>query len=204
MGAFGALDPSSNLGRAIIYNLGEIRHYDLNPVASKIPSSYQQSQDVHSFPVEIGRYIMKKIALNPSSYYGCIDVIQHYEQNELYKAFEALDKAIKTKKQDQVDNHISELNEVMNNFWKDAGKGKLVHEGIKDGISVVIGGVGGFASSLIGAEPTTVGLLASFGFNAMHRALSRFEISIGDKLARLLNNHYLVNVYDSKERHDLK
>jgi len=69
----------------------------------------------------------------------------------------------------------------LNNFWKDAGKGKLVREGIKDGISVVIGGVGGFASSLIGAEPTTVGLLASFGFNAMHRALSRFEISIGDK-----------------------
>ena len=92
----------------------------------------------------------------------------------------------------------------MDNFWKYAGKGKLVREGIKNGISVVIGGVGWFASSLIGAEPTTVGLLASLGFNAMHRALSRFEMSIGDKLARLLNNHYLVNVYDSKERHDLK
>jgi hypothetical protein len=77
---------------------------------------------VHSFPVEIGRYIMKKIILNPSTYDSCIEVIQHYEQNELYKVFEALDKAIKTKKQDQVVNHISELNEVMNNFWKDAGK----------------------------------------------------------------------------------
>jgi hypothetical protein len=147
---------------------------------------------------------MKQITLNTSTYYGCIDVIQHYEQNELYKVLEALDNAIKTKKQDQVVNHISELNEVMNNFWKDAGKVKLVREGIKDGISVVIGSVGGFASSLIGAEPTTVGLLASFGFNAMDRALSRFEMSIGDKLARLLNNQYLVNVYDFKERHDLK
>lgn len=39
----------------------------------------------------------------------------------------------------------------MNNFWKDAGKVKLVNEGIKDGISVVIGDIGEFASSLIGA-----------------------------------------------------
>jgi hypothetical protein len=65
---------------------------------------------------------------------------------------------------------------------------KLVREGIKDGISVVIGGVGGFESSLIGAEPTMVELLASFGFNAIDRVLSRFEMPIGDKLARLLNN----------------
>ena len=185
-------------------SLSEILHYDLNSLASKIPSSSHQSQDVHSFPVEIGRYIMKKIILNPSTYYGCIDVIQHYEQNELYKVFEALDKAIKTKKQDQVVNHISELNEVMNNFWKDAGKVKLVREGIKDGISVVIGGMGGFASSLIGIEPTMVGLLASFGFNAVDRVLSKFEMPIGDKLARLLNNQYLINVYDFKERHNLK
>jgi hypothetical protein len=76
-------------------SLSKILHYDLNSLASKIPSSSQQSQDVHSFPVEIGRYIMKKIILNPSTYYGCIDVVQHYEQNELYKVFEALDKASK-------------------------------------------------------------------------------------------------------------
>jgi hypothetical protein len=92
----------------------------------------------------------------------------------------------------------------MNNFWKDAGKVKLVREGIKDGISVVIGGMGGFASSLIGIEPTMVGLLASFGFNAVDRVLSKFEMPIGDKLARLLNNQYLINVYDFKERHNLK
>jgi hypothetical protein len=92
----------------------------------------------------------------------------------------------------------------MNNFWKDAGKVKLVREGIKDGISVVIGGMGGFASSLIGIEPTMVGLLASFGFNAVDRVLSKFEMPIGDKLARLLNNQYLINVYDFKERYNLK
>jgi hypothetical protein len=183
--------------------LSEIQHYDLNSLAQKMPPPPQQSQGLHSFPIEIGRYIMKKITLHPSTYYGCIDVIQHYKQNELYKAFEALDKAIKTKKQDRVITHISELNEIMDNVWKDTGKVKIEREGIKDGISVTIGGVGGFASSLVGAEPTMTGLLAAFGFNAMDRALSRFEMSIGDKLVRLLNKQYLVNIYDFKERHNL-
>jgi hypothetical protein len=186
------------------FSLSEIQHYDLNSLASTMPSSSQQSPDVRSFPVDIGRYIMKQITLNPSTYYGCIDVIQHYEQNELYKVFEALDRAIKAKKKDEVTKHISELNEIMNNVWKDADKVKLVREGIKDGISVAIGGVGGFASSLIGAEPTMVGLLASLGFNAIDRALSRVEMSIGDRLARLFNDQYLVNVYDFKQRHNLK
>jgi hypothetical protein len=61
--------------------LSEIRHYGLHALASRMPLSSQQRQYVQSHPVEIGRYIMKKIALNPSTYYGCIDVIQHYEQN---------------------------------------------------------------------------------------------------------------------------
>jgi hypothetical protein len=92
----------------------------------------------------------------------------------------------------------------MDNVWKDTGKVKIEREGIKDGISVTIGGVGGFASSLVGAEPTMTGLLAAFGFKAMDRALSRFEMSIGDKLVRLLNKQYLVNIYDFKERHNLR
>jgi hypothetical protein len=177
------------------FSLSEIQQYDLNSLASKMPSSSQQSPNVRSFSVEIGRFIMQKITLNPSSYYACIDVIQHYEQNEFYKAFEALDKAIKTKKQDEVPTHISKLNEIMNNVWKGADKVKLVGEGVKDGISVVIGGMGAFASSLIGVEPTMGGLLASLGFKAMDRALSRVEMPIGDRLSRLFNNEYLVNIY---------
>jgi hypothetical protein len=92
----------------------------------------------------------------------------------------------------------------MNNVWKSADKVKLVGEGVKDGISVVIGGVGAFASSLIGVDPTTGGLLASLGFRAMDRALSRVEMPIGDRLSRLFNNEYLVNIYDFKQKYNLE
>jgi hypothetical protein len=187
------------------FSLSEIQHYDLNSLASTIPSSSQQSQDVRSFLVEIGRFIMKKIALNPSSYYGCIDVIQRYEENELYKVFEALDKAIKAKKQDEVATRISELNEIMDNFWKDANKVKRISEGVRYGISVAIGGVGIFAPPLMGVDSSSMtGLLASFGFLAGDKALSKVEMSISNKLARLFINPYLVSVYDFKQKYNLK
>jgi hypothetical protein len=40
--------------------LSEIQYYDLNSLAQKMPPPPQQSQGLHSFPIEIGRYIMKK------------------------------------------------------------------------------------------------------------------------------------------------
>jgi hypothetical protein len=62
------------------YSLSEIQHYGLNSLRSNIPSSSsQQIADLHSFPVEIGRFITKKTVLYPSSYSGCNDIIQHYE-----------------------------------------------------------------------------------------------------------------------------
>jgi hypothetical protein len=178
------------------FSLSEIQYYNYHSLASKIPASTQQNFDVRSFPVEIGRFIMNQITLNPSSYYACIDVIQHYEQNELYKVLEALDEAIKDEKQDDVTIRISELNEIMEQCWKDA-KVKQLSEGVRFGISVAVGCVG-----LLAIPP--MGVLASLGFLAGDKALSRFEKSIADKIARSLNKQYLVNIYDFKQKYNLK
>jgi hypothetical protein len=178
------------------FSLSQIQYYNLNTIASKIPSSSQLNADVRSFPVEIGRFIMNQITLNPSSYFACIEVIQHYQQNELYKVYEALDKAIKAEKQDDVNFQISELNEIMNKLWKDANNVKLLSESVRYGISVAVGCVG-----MVALPP--MGLLASLGFHAGDKALSRVERSIADKLARSFYNQHLVNVYDFKQKHNL-
>jgi hypothetical protein len=188
------------------YSLSEIQHYRLNSIATKMRSSSSpQISNLRSFPVEIGRYITKKLVLYPSSYSGCVAVIQHYHQNELYKVLEALDKAIKSQKGDEVPNRISELNEIMDNSLKDANKVNHLRGAVRYGISVAIGGVTTVGSSLTGVDPsTTMGLLASFGFLAVDKALSKVEMSIADKLTRLFFNQYLVNVYDFKQKHKLE
>jgi hypothetical protein len=184
------------------YSFSEIRNYHLNSLASTIPSSSaQQIPNLHSFPVEIGHFITKKTVLYPSSYSGCNDIIQHYEQNELYKVFEALDTAIKTQKGDQIPNHISELNEIMDNSWKEANKVPRLREGVQYGISVGIGCAGIFASSLTGVDMSSMmGLLGSFGFHAVDKALSKVEMSISDKLSRLVINPHLATIYDFKQK----
>jgi hypothetical protein len=179
------------------FSLSEIQYYNYHYLASKIPSSTQQNFDVRSFPVEIGRFITKKLVACPSSYSGCNAVIQHYEQNELYKVLEALDNAIKSKKQDDATIRISELNEIMDNAWKGANKVELSSEGVKYGITLAVGCVG-----LLVIPP--LGVLASLSFLAGDKALSIFEKSIAYKIARSLNKQYLVNIYDFKLKYNLK
>lgn len=184
------------------YSLSEIRNYHLNSLASTMPSSYfQQIPNLHSFPIEIGRFITKKTVLYPSSYSGCNDIIQHYEQNELYKVLEALDNAIKTQKGDQIPNHISELNEIMDNSWENANKVLRQREGVHYGVSVGIGCAGILASSLTGVDAASfMGLLAAFGFHGVDTALSKVEMPISNKLSRLVINPHLATIYDFKQK----
>ena len=93
----------------------------------------------------------------------------------------------------------------MDNSWKDANKVKRLREGVRYGISVGIGSVSMFASSLTGVDPSsTVGLLASFGFLVGDKALSKVEMSMADKLSRLFINPYLVSLYDFKQKYNIK
>jgi hypothetical protein len=187
------------------YSLSEIQHYRLNSLSATIPSSSsQQIPNLHSFPVEIGRFITKKLVLYPSTYSGCDAIIQKYEQNGLYKVLEALDKAIKTQKGEEIPNHISELNEIMDNTWKDANKVNRLREAVRYGISVAIGSVTTAASSVTGVDASTaMGLLASVGFLAVDKALSKVEMSMTNKLSRFFINPYLINLYDFQKKYNL-
>jgi hypothetical protein len=93
----------------------------------------------------------------------------------------------------------------MDNSWKDANKVHRLREGVRYGISVGIGGVGIIASSSTGVDPSSMmGLLASFGFHTVDKALSTVEMSISDRLSRLFINPHLLSIYDFKQKYNLK
>jgi len=185
------------------YSLSEIQQYDLNSLRSKIP--YPRTPNLRSFPTEIARFIMKKVAFNPSSYDDCIKVIDHYEQNGLYKVYDALETEIKTKKQEKVSTHISEVDEIMENSWKDANKIGRRRESVQFGISVLIGGVGILARAAMGLDPSSAsGILASVGISASEKGLNKYEKLFADKITRFFYNKYLVTIYDFKQKYNLK
>ncbi len=153
------------------------------------------------FPVDIGKHIMKKIVQNPSSYYGCINVIENYNQNDLYNLLYSLDTAVKNNNKDLFEKNAGEINTILDNVWKDAKKIEGQKENIRSGISLTLGLIGGLATSMIGGYP---GILAGLGFNIADRKLETSNLSLSEKIVKTVNSDFLVNVYDFTKKYPLK
>lgn len=74
------------------YSLGRLKAYSVNP--------YQENANIR-IP-EIGKLILKKLVLNPGNYYGCIETIQKYEENDLYKLLRSFEDGVSSKNPDKI------------------------------------------------------------------------------------------------------
>ena len=102
-----------------------------------------------TFPVEVGKNIMKKLVQHPTSYQGCIEVIENYKSNDLYDLLIAMDNSAKSQNLDLFRKSTKELDQILDNVWNDANKINMMKDRIRDGISVAIAIVGGFASNFL-------------------------------------------------------
>jgi hypothetical protein len=132
------------------YTLETVNHYGAQP-----PSSPKRE-----LPVEIGRFIMEKVTLHPQTSQGCINVIEHYKQNELYKLLNSLQQAVYARNKEMLLINLGDLNEILDNIWKDAKKIKNQKEGISYGKAIFLGIGGPILGYNLGDLP---GLLASLG-----------------------------------------
>lgn len=149
------------------------------------------------YPIEIGRFLLKKITLNPPSYEACVSVMDHYEQNDLYKVMRSLEKGIHDHSTDKIADNVEQLNTVMDNIWLDANKLKDQKTKVATGIDVCIGVVGEFASHALGSFG---GLLAGLGFAVADRKFG-FTDSLNEKILRVINKDYLVEVYNFRRQY---
>jgi hypothetical protein len=94
------------------YTLETVNHYGAQP-----PTSPRGE-----LPMEIGRFIMEKVTLHPQTSQGCINVIEHYKQNELYKLLNSLQQAVYARNKEMLFVNLRDLNEILDNIWKDAKK----------------------------------------------------------------------------------
>jgi hypothetical protein len=174
------------------YSLETLKSYNSNIKAQ--PGAKFQA------PIEIGAYIMNKIIKNPQDYYGCLDVIEQYDQNDLYKILESLDTGVKRRKKEQVLDNTEQLGVLLDNIWKDASNFKqrqTVTSWSVGGASITIG----IAGSMFAEDPI-IGLLTSLGLPALEK-LSDLIIR-SKKVTKLFNPDYIYNIYDFKEKHNIK
>ena len=164
----------------------------------------QKAQSGTKYPIEIGRFLMEKIALNPSSYYDCLDVILHYEQNDLYKVLKALDQGIREQSADTVAKNVGELYTIMDNMWADAQRidksGKVIQSGFR--VAIGMAGLGLSSAFVPPIAAAGVGLLAQLGLNVADQYM---DVSgIGNKVAKSLNKRYVTTIYNFTHEHSLK
>ena len=152
-----------------------------------------------TFPVEIGRNILKKLVQHPTSFYGCMNVIENYQQNDLYKLLKSLDKSAKSDNQDLFKKTTSELEQVLDNVWKDVKKIETTKEGIRSGISITLGLIGEFATTVLSGYE---GILAGIGFNVLDRRLEMNNVSVSEKIAKMSRSNSLVNIYDFQKKYN--
>jgi len=152
----------------------------------------------HRIPHEIGKFILENIVFYPQTLDGCMEILQHYDERELWKVVHALDEGIKKTSPDLIDEKKQKLSEVLDSIWKDADKIKVNGLAISGGISLGIGIVGELATGTPG-----VGLLSALGFQCVDRLTGIRLDSLSERIAKLVSPNYLVAVYDFKSRHPL-
>lgn len=156
---------------------------------------------------ELGKSILKKIVPNPTSYYGCIEVIQKYQDNDLYRLLESFEKALSKEQQEKIIENSKEIEEVTDNVWSSVGKMESTIKGIKSGISFVFG-LGGMAATASMGDPSfgaisgLAGILSGLGFHTLETHFGTKK-TLSEKIGKWLNPNYIVNVYDFKKKYNL-
>jgi hypothetical protein len=149
------------------------------------------------FPIEIGKFLIKKLALSPWDYLGCRLVMDRYKDNSLYRLLSSLDKGVADQSVDKTLSSINEINTIMENVWKDAEKVGNFEKLTRAGLSITIGLAGFGLTPMFPGQ----GLLASLGFLSL--GVLSHEMKVGKGIARKISKDYLVNIYDFKTKHSI-
>jgi len=184
------------------YSLERLNHYKVTPDLKsgiRIP--------------EIGKLVLNKLVLNPGSYYGCVNAIQKYKDNDLYNLFDSFQNALTEEKGDKILESKKSLEDVIDNVWNDVKKTSEQIKDVRGGLSISLG-IGGAlgTASLQGAAASDpafasiaalTGVLAGLGFNTFE---SRFNVkgNLSEKLVKMFKPNYLINILDFSKKYDIK
>jgi len=148
-----------------------------------------------AIPCEIGRFILRKLVRYPENLNGCWEIIQYYDDNELYKVLNALNEGVKEKKIDIIKDKRIDLNEILDTIWNETAKIKRN----ADIARVAIGLLGCLSANL-----SSTGVLAGLGFAVIDKIVGLKLDSVGEKFAKFFSPNYLVTIYDFKKKNNIQ
>jgi hypothetical protein len=144
-----------------------------------------------SFP-EIGSFLIKKCTHYPDSLEACKILIDRYEENDLYRVYNALNRAIVDRNDTSIIERKDAIDEILDNVWTDT----TVKENattIRYGIDITCGTVG----YCLGG--TSLGLLASVGLHVVDSG--NYIDQFSELISRRIASPYMATIYDFKKEY---
>jgi hypothetical protein len=173
--------------------------------AEYLPSVYRP-RDVQ-FPVEIGKFLLKKLTYAAKDMRACYNLIDDYESYDLRRVQKSLNEGIVTNNPDVVIKSEKEFSLILDNIWED----KTIPNRIKNieiGVPVSIAAIGSVAGSLVGGSVGAGlgGFLSGLGFKVVEKATEKMFAEKGEglteRLAKLRTKSYQANIYDFKKKYN--
>ena len=149
------------------------------------------------FPVEIGKFLFKKLTYAPQGIRACYELIDHYEAYDLLKVAKSLNEAVVANHPDIVNKSAGELCEILDNIWNNKIIPRRV-KGLKIGIPLSMAVIGNVAAGPIGAVG---GFLVGLGYSVADKFIDLETEGLSERLAKLKTKSYQANIYDFKEKY---
>lgn len=179
---------------------GDLDNYAMDDIikAHILPSSYRP-KDIR-FPIEIGKFLLKKLTYIPQDMRACLYIIDNYENYDLQKVQKSLNEAIVTNHPDIVNKSAEEFSEILDNVWNDPTIPRRM-KNLKRGIPISVAAIGSAVSAFTGGLE---GFLAGLGFGVGAKYLDVEIEGISENLAKFFSRSYQANVYDFKKEYKAK
>lgn len=140
------------------------------------------------YPCEIGTFLSSKIINYPDSFSACKSMVFQYDEKELKTVFNAISTGIQEKRPNQVFDNIQELNQILDEIWKETELIQRQKKIIKGELSVMFGLVG-FGISL------ETGLLAALGLITAS-STTNFMDELTELITKRSLKAHLSTIYD--------
>ena len=179
--------------------LKEIRNYDKDSLyrfKEIVGDNFTTGLDAN---LDIGKFILEKLVRYPDTKEGCWEIMQYYDDEDLYKVLNSLNEGIHKENIDIVMSNIEAMNEVLDNVWNETDKidkikkyttGTTLSLGLIGTLSGLYAGSG--ILSTLGIGSTIAGSI--IGINPDH---------IGEKIGKFFSPNHLVAIYDFKKEHNI-
>lgn len=170
----------------------------LSVLQSSIPKGHDSGnyEPTTPLPFEIGRFLLRKLAVWSDDFDACKSIIDYYGQSDLHKLMINLDRGIKGSDLDYMLATKEEMDEVLDNLWEDSEKIRKRKKVAEIGMPIGLAVLGYIASGFDG-----LGVLASLGYPVFDKILSVKRSAVSEEIAKIRQKSYLIGIHDFKTKY---